>query len=513
MAGTSAELTPTRGAKEQGMGRVIDREDFDDEDYQRFSMRLQHCLIALRELLTRPDFGVGEKAVGAELELALVDSAARPLPVNLEVLDHTVDPRVTVELNRFTMECNLTPTPLAGKPFSVLGREMNDALEEVRRAASSYGGRIAVTGILPTLLPEDLQTSAMTDHPRYRALSKALRRMRQEPFQVVIDGAEPLEIECDDVTFEGAATSQQLHLRVNPADFAGLFNAAQIATAPVLSAAGNSPTFLGRQLWEETRVALFKQAVDDRDERDRRARRVARVSFGTGWVVEGAWELFAQAIALHEVLLPLTSEEDPLACAMAGRVPALEEVRLHQGTVWSWNRPVYDPVGGGHLRIEMRALPAGPTTLDMIANQAFLIGLTLGLAPRIDALISELSFTQAKNNFYRAAQYGLEADIAWPGGEGGSVERVPADRLVHRLLPVAHAGLTGAGVDAEEADRLLTVISERCTRRQTGAVWQRRVLGDLDSRFDRNRALAVMLERYMTLSEGGEPVHTWPLEV
>jgi hypothetical protein len=240
------------------MGRVIDREDFDDADYQRFSMRLQHCLIALRELLTRPGFGVGEKTIGAELELVLVDSGARPLPMNLRVLGDTVDPRVTVELDRFNMECNLTPTPLANKPFSVIGSEIDDALEEVRRAAAAHGGRVAAIGILPTLREGDLQTSAMTDFPRYRALSKALRRIRQEPFQVAIEGEDRLEIECDDVTFEGAATSLQVHLRVNPEDFAAIFNAAQIATAPVLAAAGNSPTFLGRRLWEETRVAASR---------------------------------------------------------------------------------------------------------------------------------------------------------------------------------------------------------------------------------------------------------------
>jgi gamma-glutamyl:cysteine ligase YbdK (ATP-grasp superfamily) len=494
------------------MGRTIDREHFYDEDYQRFSLRLQHCLVALRELLARPGFGAGAPSIGAELEFALVDAEARPLPLNLKVVGETVDPRVTVELDRFNLECNLRPTALAGRPFSFLRHEIDDALGEARRAASAHGGRIAVIGILPTLRANDLQSSAMTDHPRYRLLSEALRRIRQEPFQVRIDGAEPLEIECDDVTFEGAATSLQVHLRVAPGDFAALFNAAQLATAPVLAAAGNSPTFLGRQLWEETRVALFKQAVDDRNEHGRRARRVARVSFGTGWVVEGAWELFAQAIALHEVLLPMLSDEDPLACALAGRVPRLEEVRLHQGTVWSWNRPIYDSAEGGHLRIEMRALPAGPTAIDMLANTAFLVGLSLGLAPQVEAFTAALPFEQARQNFYRAAQSGLDANIAWPDGPGAGLHSESAERMIPRLLPLARSGLAEAGIEDNEIDELLAVIAERCARRQTGASWQRRVLSNLDDRLERRRALAVMLERYMALSESGEPVHTWPLD-
>jgi gamma-glutamyl:cysteine ligase YbdK (ATP-grasp superfamily) len=494
------------------MGRTIGKEWFTDEEYQRFSLRLQHCLIALRELLTRPGFGEGETSIGAELELALVDAEARPLPMNLKVLGETVDPRVTVELDRFNLECNLRPTSLAGRPLTFLRREIDDALTEVRRAARAHGGRIAVIGILPTLRANDLQSSAMTDHPRYRVLSEALRRIRQEPFRVRIDGADPLEIECDDVTFEGAATSLQVHLRVTPTDFAALFNAAQIATAPVLAVAGNSPTFLGRRLWEETRVALFQQAVDDRGEHGRRARRVSRVSFGTGWVAEGAWELFAQAIALHEVLLPVLADEDPLACVMGGRIPRLEEVRLHQGTVWSWNRPIYDPADGGHLRIEMRALPAGPTTIDMLANTAFLVGLTLGLAPQVDAYTGALPFEKARRNFYRAAQSGLEATIAWPDGSGGSVRSECAERLIPELLPLARRGLADAGVETGEIDELLAVISERCARRRTGAAWQQRVLADLDTRLERRRALAVMLERYLAHSESGEPVHTWPFD-
>ena len=162
------------------MGIQIDREDYDDEDYQRFSLRLQHSLIALRELLGRPGFGEGEPSIGAELEIALVDSNARPLPLNLKVLGETVDPRFTVELDRFNLECNLDPTSLAGRPFGFLRHQIDDALAEVRRAASAHGGRIAVIGILPTLRPGDLQSSAMTDRPRYRILSNALRRIRRE---------------------------------------------------------------------------------------------------------------------------------------------------------------------------------------------------------------------------------------------------------------------------------------------------------------------------------------------
>ena len=146
-------------------------------------------------------------------------------------------------------------------------------------------------------------------------------------------------------------------------------------TAPVLAASGNSPTFLGHRLWHETRVALFKQAGDDRPpDRTPSGGMPPRVGFGNGWVREGALELFCESVALHEPLLPVCGGENPRACARAGGIPRLDELRLHHGTVWKWNRPVYDPAYGGHLRIELRALPSGPTLCDMLANAAFLVG-------------------------------------------------------------------------------------------------------------------------------------------
>jgi hypothetical protein len=351
----------------------------------------------------------------------------------------------------------------------------------------------------------------MTDTPRFRALSTALQRRRAEPFAVRIDGADPLEILCDDVTFEGAATSLQLHLRVSPGRFAEVFNAAQLATGPVLAVGGNSPTFLGHGLWEETRVALFKQAVDDRDQAARQSRREARVSFGTQWVQRGAFELFSEAVAAHEILLPVLAEEDPLEAMAAGRVPALEEVRLHQGTVWRWNRPVYDPAEGGHLRIEMRALPSGPTVTDMLANTAFMIGLTLGLAPRMEALVRTFPFGVAHNNFYRAAQLGLAAELSWPGAGGRADAPIAARALVPALLPVAHEGLLAAGVDAAEVDALLEVIAVRCDTGRTGASWQRLMLAKLEAREGRQGALRAMLECYIAESGSGRAVHCWPM--
>ncbi len=491
------------------MGSGIDQETFDAGDYARFQQRLTRCLATLGWLLERPGFGVGPATLGAELELFLVDGAARPLLLNQAVRAATGDPRVTLELDRFNLELNATPTLLAGRPFTALGEELRLLLNRVADAAEQHGGRLGLVGILPTLRRADLHPAAMSDVARYRALDRGLRRLRQAPFRIRIAGADPLELASDDVALEGANTSFQVHLRVDPAAFARTYNAVQAATAPVLAAAGNSPTFLGHRLWEETRIALCKQSIDDRDAHGPR-RRLARVAFGTGWLREGPLALFAEGVRLHQPLLPVLGDHDPLGDGDEEQAPPLAELRLHQGTVWRWNRAIYDPALGGHLRIELRALPAGPTVTDMLANAAFLIGLSRWLADQDQRWTYRLSFERAEHGFYRAAQHGLAAELTWPFGQDGRLRTLPAAELLPEVLPAARDGLVGGGVAAEEADHLLGVIAARVAAEQTGAVWQRRMLATLEPRHGRERALAAMLERYLQYAATDQPVHTWP---
>jgi hypothetical protein len=507
------------------MGIEIDRERFDDADYARFTRRLEECLRALELLLERPGFGEGPRSIGAELELFLIDDQGRPLARNQAILEDAGDPRLTLELDRFNLEVNPSPSSLAGRPFTGVSRELEGALESVRATAASHHGRVAMVGILPTLRDEDLQRGAITDVPRYRALNWSLRRVKAEPFEIEIRGRdpEPLRVVRDNIVMEGANTSFQVHLRVDPGDYVDAFNAAQLATAPALAAAGNSPLFLGRVLWEETRIALFEQAADDRDAPGRE-RLVSRVAFGTDWLRTSVLDLFEESVRHHEPLLPICGDQDPLAAMEDDGVPRLDELRLHQGTVWRWNRAIYDSGYGGHLRIEMRPLPAGPTVTDMLANAAFLLGLTLALAPDAATWTRRLLFARAHANFYDAARLGLEAELTWPRADGGS-ERVGAAELVRRLLPTARGALVEAGVDAGEADRLLGVLGDRVDAGQTGAVWQRRTMAALEDggsggrtprppegRADRDEALGELLERYLELQATGDPVHTWPVE-
>ena len=490
------------------MGTEITREKFSERDYARFGERLERCLSDLGQLLGRPGFGAGPVTIGAELELFLVDGAARPLPLNQAVRVLAADPRVAVELNRFDLELNCSPVLLAGRPFTALRGELGVLLDRVGVAARAHHGQVALIGVLPTISRAHLGIDAVTGTARYRALDRGLRRLRRGPLQIRISGAEPLELTSEDIALEGANCSFQVHLRVAPGDFTRVYNAVQLATAPVLAVAGNSPTFLGHRLWEETRVALFKQSVEDRDSRGPR-RRPPRSTLGTGWLRDGALELFTESVRLHEPVLPVVSDAQAGAY-QAGDLPGLDELRLHQGTVWRWNRAIYDPTAGGHLRIEMRALPAGPTVTDMLANAAFLVGLTLWLAGQDQRWTYGLSFERADHGFYRAAQYGLAAELTWPSGPH-QVKTVTAAALVPELLPAARAGLVGAGVAESEADRLLGVIGARVATGQTGAAWQRAALAAAEPARSREQALAVMLGQYLAWAATGQPVHTWPV--
>ena len=489
------------------MGLSIDRSSFSEDEYRHAGVRLRENLAALELLLERPGFGVGEPSLGAELEMSLVDDDFQALPLNREVLADSLDPHLQLELDRFNLEYNLSPVRVAGMPFTSMQYELTAVLDKLESIARHHAGHVVPIGILPTLRMEHLESGWMTDLPRYHALAAGIRRMKKESIHIQIDGKEPLEAEFDSVTVEGANTSLQLHLRVNPDEFANTYNAAQLATPLALVVAANSPFLLGHSLWDETRIGLFKQSVDTRRHRHE-WRRMARVPFGHGWVRKSALELFAEACHLYPILMPIFSDEDDVAIVRNGGTPDLAELRLHQGTIWNWNRPVYDSADGGHLRIEFRALPSGPTPVDMMANAAFLVGLTLGLRDSVDALLPAFPFRYADYNFYRAAQSSMNAEFIWPTLDETSPRAVDAVTLCRELLPVADKGLAKVGVAAEERNRLLGLIGNRLDMKLTPGRWQRRILAEM-GQAPRDTALQNLVARYFAKASTGNPVTAW----
>jgi gamma-glutamyl:cysteine ligase YbdK (ATP-grasp superfamily) len=468
--------------------------------------RLNQSVRALGALVERPGFGDGPVTVGAELELFLAGEGGLARPVNIEVAMAADDPRITIEGTRHIIEVNLTPVPLGGRPFCALRAEVEECLHLLAEAAEAFGSRPVLVGTLPTLRAGDLDHASLTRRPRYQALNDGLVWHRGGPFEVCVEREDTLHARWDSIGLVGAACSWQLHLAIAPARYQAHYNAAQLAFAPVLAAAGNSPVLLGRKLWHETRIPLYEQAVDDRDETARDQARPARGDFGQDWLRGGVVDLFAEFARHYRPVLSELSNEDPLAAVRAGTVPALTELRLHQSTVWRWNRPVYDPANGGHVRIELRALSSGPSALDLAANAAFLLGLVTWVAEELPDLADQFPFPLARANFYRSARDGLRAVLDWPSGPPR-----PAADLVLDLLPLAEAGLRRAGTDPADTAPLLAVVANRVRTGRTGAVWQRMALRELEVRTNWNEALTDMLRWYMRLSASGDPVHRWPI--
>lgn len=481
------------------MGQQLNKDSFTPADHVEFRKRLNSQLEALRPIINKAGFSSGPASFGAELELYIINNQSLPCAKSEYLLRKMDHPLLTEELNQFNLEINLSPVAAKGTPFQNMAEELAPIYKQLKHQASHLGSNIATIGILPTLNSSHLHRDYITDMPRYRALTNELTSLKGEPFLVDINGEDSLKMTCDEVTLEGANTSFQVHLKV-PADrFANLYNAAQLTTPLVLALSGNSPTFLGQRLWNETRIALFKQSIDNRIPGLTKWRQPARVSFGHGWVRKGAFELFAENVALYRPLMPYIFENNP----------PFAELCLHHGTVWSWNRAVFDPGKNQHLRIEYRYLPAGPTTIDMMANAAFAIGLTQALSHETDELLARLPFQYAEYNFYRAAKHGLSTNIIWPQSTQHGLRESAVTDVIASLLSKAADGLSELAVDSGEINQLMTVIEKRLSTRQTGSQWQLKRLAQYNTKYNKETSIQYMLRDYLDNSENGTEVASW----
>lgn len=491
------------------MGDEVPSRSFTRADRQNFRDKVRRCLDVLAEMLRQELFEFDHPLTGMEVELNLVDAEGLPAMRNAEVLARIDNPAFVQELGRFNLEVNVPPRALAAAGAKEYEDEVRAQLNEAEAKAQAEGAGMVMVGILPTLRPEHLTHEAISANPRYALLDEQMLQARGEDLHLAIRGAsESLEAWADSIAPEAACTSVQFHLQVSPEEFAASWNSAQCLAAAQVALGANSPFFLGRQLWSETRIAVFTQATDTRPVEMTAQGVRPRVWFGERWITS-VFDLFEENLRYFPALLPVLSEEDPVVELAAGRTPALRELRLHNGTIWRWNRPVYDTVlGRPHLRIENRVLPAGPTVVDILANGAFYFGALRQLAQQDRPVWSRMSFAAAAENFTCAARLGMDATIYWPG-----VGQIAVSDLVQRaLLPLAHAGLRSWGVDDEVRERLLGIVEARCISRRTGARWQVEAVQALEARgMDRWEALRRMTLEYIAHSHTNAPVHTWDL--
>ncbi|ALG11396.1 glutamate-cysteine ligase family protein [Kibdelosporangium phytohabitans] len=492
------------------MGQEVERRTFSREDRTRYRHKVRRCLDAFARMLQEARFDFERPMTGLEIELNLVNNQTEPAMRNEEVLSAIADPDFVTELGQFNIEINVQPRELSGGGITAFEKQVRDSLNAAEHKARTKGAHMVTVGILPTLRATDLTHDSLSANPRYALLNDQIFRARGEDMHISIEGTERLEVTCDSIAPEAACTSTQLHLQVSPAQFSAYWNAAQAIAGVQLALAANSPFLFGQHLWQETRVPLFEQATDTRSDELKAQGVRPRVWFGERWITS-VFDLFEENVRLYPALLPIVDEEDPFEELEAGNIPSLGEMRLHNGTIYRWNRPVYDVVDGTpHLRVENRVLPAGPTVADTLANAAFYFGVVRMLAEAERPIWSQMSFSAAEENFHLGARNGIDAQLYWPG-----VGFVPAAELVlRRLLPMAHEGLDRWGVHPDERDRLLGIIQDRCLTGRNGATWQVSEVARIEERdnTDRYTALRTMLNLYITNMHSNTPVHSWPID-
>ena len=478
--------------------------DVDADARRRFMRSLLDDIDALSRLLEEGRIESGIRRVGAELEMFLIDKRRRPAPVAMEVLERANDPRLTTELARFNIEANTAPQIFGERCLSSLERELSDVVQVVRKAAEDVGADVLLTGILPTLDLADLSLDNMSPKPRYFALNEAMIKLRRGNFRVHIKGLDELDVVHDNVMLESCNTSFQIHFQAGADEFAQLYNLAQAVTAPVLAAAVNSPTLLGQRLWHETRVALFQQSIDARSTAQMMRGARPRVTFGETWLDNSVIEIFKEDIARFHVVLA-DAEEGKLD---ENDLPLLSALRLHNGTVYRWNRPCYGIHDGkAHLRVENRVLPAGPTIVDQVANAAFYYGLMAAMIDEYGHIEEQLDFDDAKANFFAAARHGLQAQFTWIHGRTYTAGSL----ILDHLLPLAREGLKKQNVQAGDIDRYLNVLEDRVKSGRTGSQWFHVSLAGMYGRGTRDSRLHALTSAMLARQKQGDPVHTWEL--
>ena len=490
------------------MGQDVEAREFSGEDRARYRAKVHRNLDVLATMLGSHDFSVPDPHVGIEIEFNLVDDEGDPALRNSETLEAIADEDFQTELGQFNVEINVPPAPVAGRGLADMADQMRDDLNAAQEKARSVGTGLMMIGILPTLRPGHFTRETISANPRYHLLSEQILAARGEDIDIVINGVERLRTTVDTIIAEAACTSTQLHLQVEPDEFAPTWNAAQAIAGVQVAVAANSPFLLGKRLWHETRIALFEQATDTRTEELKAQRVRPRVWFGERWITS-VFDLFEENSRYFPALLPIVDEEDPVEELKAGRIPSLAELRLHNGTIWRWNRPIYDVVDGRpHLRIENRLLPAGPTVRDTVANAALFYGLVTALTEQERPVWSQMSFGAAEDGFHAAAAEGIESEVFWPG-----VGSVPVRELVLRhLLPLAHVGLERRGVDSAVIDEFLQIIERRCVTGRNGATWLSEQFEWLHGGGDVFDTMRAVTRRYAEHMHSGIPVHEWPVD-
>lgn len=478
------------------MGEEIQYSHFHKSDYQQFESHLKQETDLLKSWFDNQQFSTSSLMAGYELEAWLINQTGNPVPINAAFLEHAKNELLSPELAKFNIELNVEPEQLSSKVLSNFETKLDLLWQQCSTTAASLNSHIIGVGILPTLEDSDLTVDNISLLDRYRALNEMVLRQRKGvEIKLNINGEEHLQVSHKDVMLEAAATSLQIHIQV-PQDIAArYYNASVLLSAPMVAVSTNSPCLFGRRLWQETRIPVFEQSVPTGGYGGAASGPIHRVSFGSDYVRDSLYECFQENLEHFPVLLPVHYQT---------AIDQVRHLRLHNGTIWRWNRPLigFDKDQTPHLRIEHRVCASAPTTIDNIANIAFYYGLVHYYATTEEPAENVMPFADAKNNFYRAAQVGLKHKTSWLGSNTDTLQKI----ILDRLLIEAETGLYKLGINQQDCQSYLSIIEKRVEKNRTGSQWQ---LNFLNTHQDNRTQLTL---NYLKNQITGKPVHEWDFE-
>ncbi len=476
------------------MGQEINAKGFKTDDFAHFHQKLTLETHYLNELIEQEKLSASPLTAGFEIEAWLIDENMRAAPNNVAFLQKLKDPLAFPELAKFNIELNSVPQRLTKTVLSTLHKDLTVVWEKACLQAKEMDNHLLIIGTLPTLKPADMTLRNMSEMNRYQVLNEQILKARGKPINLDIIGVEHLRLDHYDVMLESATTSLQLHTQV-PLHLAHhYYNASIIASAAMVASCANAPYLLAKNLWHESRIPLFEQAIETGGYGGAIHGPLKRVSFGTAYARSSIMECFTENLQHFPVLLPELFSDS---------VEKFEHLRLHNGTIWRWNRPLigFDEDNTPHIRIEHRTPSAGPTIIDSIANAAFYYGLSTNLCAHLVDYAILLAFTQAKDNFYQAARFGLDSQIVWFDGEKHPLQKL----ILSDLLPRARKGLQSLHIDAQDIATYLGIMEQRIANKQTGSQWQRQFMQQADA------SLHDMTQAYLEQQYSEVPVSQWKI--
>ncbi|MDV7137637.1 CBS domain-containing protein [Maribacter sp. TH_r10] len=461
---------------------------------------------ALELMLENDMFEKDVSRVGVEQEFCLVNEEWEPAKNADQILEKLNEKYFTSELALYNLEINLEPVEFKGECFSELHGKLKELLDQAQKAAEEFDTKLVLTGILPTIRSKHLKLSYMTPVKRYQVLNEAITEVRKNDIELHIKGVDELNLKHDSILYEGCNTSFQAHLQIDPNNFAETYNWAQAIAGPVLSICTNSPLLVGRELWEESRIALFAQSVDTRASTFILNERESRVGFGNDWAEGSVVDFFKDSVIRFRSLLTTDFDTDSLTELEEGNVPKLKALKLHNGTVYKWNRLCYGTTNGKpHMRLENRYLPSGPSTADEIANMMFWVGLMKGRPKEFDNIHTKMDFKDIKSNFFNAARYGMAAQFYWDNKLISS-----HDLILDHLLPMAYRGLYSMNVAPKDAENYLRMIKHR-VRSTNGSRWMVEGFRKLKKEYKTSDALKILTATIYERQQKGYAIDAWQL--